>query len=181
MKKLFSRLLSKRPARGLGLLLFCGVAALGGTLNVSAGDTLSGGLYNYSYIFSITGTGSGFDNIYLGGDDLSPLNMQLLLNGAATTDWSYLSNDTPQNYLQFYSQAGTPLGVGSNLAVSFSSSFKPATSHFAIGLNSGTSVSSNEVTGVLAPTAAPEPASAAGVVLAAAIALGRLAAKRAAR
>ncbi len=169
MNKLFS---------SLSMLLFYGAAAFGGTLNVSASATSSAGLYSYSYTFNITGTGSGFDNIFLGSDDLSPLNLQMTLNGAGTSDWSYLGNDTPQNYLQFYSQSNTPLGIGSNLGVSFLSSFRPANSHFAIGLNSATNSQSNQVTGVLAPTAVPEPASAAGVLLAACLALGCFAAKR---
>ena len=179
MKKLFSSLrLSGRLAAGFSLLLLCGVAAPAATLNVSASEVLSGGLYQYTYSFNITGTGAGFDNIFLGSADLSPLNVKLSVNGAATTDWSYLGNDTPQNYLQFYSQSSTALGVGSSLGVSFASSFAPSSSMFAIALNSATGATSNEVTGVLAPTAAPEPASAAGIVLAAGLAFLCLGIKR---
>jgi hypothetical protein len=145
----------------LSLLLVSGVAVFGGTLNVASSATPNGSLYNYSYTFSVTGTGGGFDNIFLGSDDLSPLNVQLSLNGAPTVDWSYLGNDTPQNYLQFFSLSSTPLAVGNNLLVTFSSILHPGNTHFAVALNSGTNTTSNQVTGVTAPTAVPEPGSAA--------------------
>lgn len=178
MKKLLSSLRNTgRLAAGIGLLLFCGAVVPAATLGVTATETPSGGLYDYSYTFSVTGTGSGFDNVFLGSDDLSPLNVQILLNGAATTDWSYLGNSTPENYLQFFSLSAAPLGIGNSLNVSFASAFTPG-SQFAIALNSGTDAASNEVTGVLAPTAAPEPASASGIVLAAGVALLCLGVKR---
>ena len=101
------------------------------------------------------------------------------MNGTATSDWSYLGNDTPENYLQFFSQSGTPLAVGSSLDVSFTSSFAPEPTQFSIASNSITGDASNEVLSVLAPTTAPEPASATGIVLAAGVALLGLGVKRA--
>ena len=126
------------------------------SLTVSANATKVGSLYDYSYMFSLTGTGAGFNNIFLGSGDISPFNVAFQFDGASTTSWSWLGNDTPQNYLQFFSTAST-LSPGDTLAVTFASALAPASTHFAIAVNSGTSAMSNEVTGVLAPTPAPEP------------------------
>ena len=134
-------------------------SATAATLNVAANATPSGSLYAYSYNFSLTGTGAGIDNLFLGSDDLSPLNVAFTLNGATTNNWSWLGNDTPQNYLQFFSLSGSTLSVGDSLRVTFTSAFAPASSRFAEGLNSSSGAATNVVTGVLAPTAVPEPAS----------------------
>ncbi len=168
----------------LSLVLVASGATFAGTLGVTATAVPSGSLYDYSYIFSVTGTGGGFDNIFLGSDDISPLNVQLTLNGAPTTDWSYLGNDTPQTYLQFFSQSATMLAVGSDLGVTFASALNPVDDHFAIALNSISATVSNQVNGVLAPTAAasvPEPASVIFVLLAGSLAAIFLATRRFAR
>ena len=142
--------------------LACFLPAGAATLNVAANATASGSLYSYSYNFSITGTGLSVDNLFLGSDDLSPLNVAFTFDGATTSNWSWLGNDTPQNYLQFFSSNGGTLAAGDTLSVTFLSAFAPGSSHFAEGLNSATGATSNVVTGVLAPTAAsavPEPGS----------------------
>jgi hypothetical protein len=149
MKKLTGR---------LGILLFSSLAALGSTLNVTSSATpAAGGIYDYSYNFAVSGAGTGFDNIYLGSNDLSPLNLVIKLNSAATADWSYLGNDTPQNYLQFFSTSATPLTGGESLQVTFESIFAPSNTGFALALNSVTSDVSNQVNGVTAPSTAPVP------------------------
>ncbi len=147
------------------LTLFCLTAlasvvpALPATLAVTANTSSSGALYSYAYNFSVTGAGLGFDNLFLGSDDLSPLSVAFTFDGAATNNWSWLGNDTPLNYLQFFSLNGSALSAGDTLQVTFTSAFTPASNHFAEGLNSSTSAVSNAVTGVLAPTAVPEPGS----------------------
>ena len=161
--------------RLFSLVLVSSYLAVCGTLGVTATAVPSGSLYDYSYTFSVTGAGGGFDNIFLGSDDISPLNVQLTLNGAPTSDWSYLGNDTPQTYLQFFSQSATMLAVGSDLGVTFASALNPVDDHFAIALNSITATVSNQVNGVLAPTAGssiPEPASLTFVLLAGSLGLG---------
>ena len=135
---------------------FSGTAA---TLAVAVNVTPAADLFNYSYQFSITGAGASVDNIFLGSDDLSPVNVALGVNGAPTTDWSWLGNDTPVNYLQFFDTNGTALGAGDVLDVTFSSSLAPRNTQFAQGLNSVNSGTTNIVSGVVAPTAAPEPGS----------------------
>jgi exopolysaccharide biosynthesis protein len=134
--------------------------AIAGSLAVTAAATPDSGLYDYTYTFAITGTGLSVDNLFLGGDDLSPLHVALKVDGALASNWSWLGNDTPQNYLQFFSTDGSMLGSGDNLGVTFSSALAPASTHFALGLNSSTNATSNTVTGLLAPSAAagvPEP------------------------
>ena len=147
------------------LMLFCLTAitsvvpAFSATLAVTANTSSSGVLHSYAYNFSVTGAGLGFDNLFLGSDDLSPLNVAFTFDGATTTNWSWLGNDTPLSYLQFFSLNGSALSAGDTLGVTFTSAFTPASNHFAEGLNSSTSAVSNAVTGVLAPTAVPEPGS----------------------
>jgi hypothetical protein len=128
------------------------------TLSASATATPDAGLYDYSYAFSVTGSGS-LDNVFLGSDDLSPLNVVIKFDGATTGDWSWLGNDTPSNYLQFFNIAGGSLAAGDTLDVTFTSAFGPASGQYAVGEDSVTSSVSNEVTGLLGPTSAPEPAS----------------------
>jgi hypothetical protein len=150
-------------------LLFAGILALLGslpgvsaTLAVGVDVTPAAGLYNYSYQFSITGAGASVDTVFLGSNDLSPLNVALAVDGAPTANWSWLGNDTPQNYLEFFSTNGTSLGNGDVLDVTFSSQLAPANTKFAVGLNSVTSDTTNTVTSVVAPNAAavvPEPGS----------------------
>jgi hypothetical protein len=138
-------------------------------------DTVTpvGSFFNYSYQFAVSGAGAAVDNIFLGSNDLSPLNVVIMVDSAPTIAWSWLGNDTPQNYLQFFDFAGTALGNGDVLDVTFTSSFAPASTEFAEGLNSTTDAATNTVTGVLAPNAVPastpEPGTmmllASGVVL----------------
>jgi hypothetical protein len=144
----------------IGLLaLLHTLPATAATLGVSANVTPAGALYNYTYSFSVTGAGLALDNIYLGSDDLSPLNVAFTFDGAATSNWSWLGNDTPRNYLQFFSTNGSKLSAGDILGVKFASTFAPGSNQFAIGLDSSTATSSNQVTGVAGPSVVPEPAS----------------------
>src|SRR5262249_7522662 len=102
------------------------------------------------------------DNIFLGSDDISPLNVVLEVNGQAAAGWSWLGNDTPQDYLQFFGLAGTALGNGDVLDVTFSSPLVPQATHFAVGLDSATGSTTNRATALLAPSSAagvPEPGS----------------------
>jgi hypothetical protein len=153
------------------------VSGISATLSVASTVTPVAGLYNYTYQFSITGQGASVDDIYLGSADLSPMNVVLDINGSPAAAWSWLGNDTPQDYLQFFTSSGPALGGGDVLDVTFSSVFAPGTAHFAVGLDSLTGAT-NTVTGVLAPggaAAVPEPGSLvllfSGVVL---IFVGRL-------
>jgi hypothetical protein len=155
MKKLFA------GAVVLGLLSF--VPACASSLVVAADAVKAGSVYNYTYLFSMAGTGLSVDNIFLGSDDLSPLNVSFTFDGATTTDWSWFSNVTPQDYLDFYNTAGGTLGPGDTLQVDFISFFPPESSHFAVAENGATGDVSNTVTSVLGPTApsaVPEPATA---------------------
>ena len=129
------------------------------TLVVASSAAQAGSLYNYTYTFSISGSGLALDNIFLGSDDLSPLNVALTFDGNPAVNWSWLGNDTPQNYLDFFNTANGTLGLGDTLRVTFTSAFAPSAGHFAEGLNSSTGDTSNIVTSVTAPTAVPEPAS----------------------
>lgn len=129
------------------------------SLTAASSVVAAGSLYNYTYTFSISGSGLTADNIFLGSDDLSPLNLTLTFDGNPTADWSWLGNDTPQNYLDFFNTAGGLLGENDTLGVTFTSALSPLASHFAVALDSATGAASNTVTGVIAPTAVPEPAS----------------------
>ena len=145
-------------------LLLPALQAGAATLGVTASATPSGAVYNYTYSFAVTGSGT-LNDLYLGSNDLSPLSLTFTVDGASTTAWSWLGNDTPQNYLQFFSTTGS-LASGDTLGVKFTSSFAPAANEFAIGLNSSTGATTNEVMSVLAPNAAtPEPAAAGMLVL----------------
>jgi hypothetical protein len=135
----------------------CAIPGVSATLAVDATATPDGSLEDYSYQFSITGAGADVDNIFLGSNDLSPLNVVIKENGSPTSDWSWLGNDTPQNYLQFFDIGGTALGNGDVLDVTFSSAFAPGP-EFAVGLASSSSDETNVVNGVLSPSVAtPEP------------------------
>ena len=143
------------------LMMLSALPGVSATLAVNATATPDAGLYDYSYQFSITGAGANVDNIFLGSDDLSPLNVALDVDGSPTSDWSWLGNDTPENYLQFFDTAGTALGNGDVLVVNFTSALAPGAG-FAVGLDSSTADSTNTVTGVTAPSSAaptPEPGS----------------------
>jgi hypothetical protein len=134
--------------------------AAAATLSAAASVTPDAGLYDYSYTFSVTGSGS-IDNVFLGSDDLSPLNVAIMFDGATTTDWSWLGNDTPSNYLQFFNANGGSLSAGETLGVTFTSIFAPGSHEFAIGEDSTSGTTTNELTPLLGPMAvtAPEPAS----------------------
>jgi hypothetical protein len=149
--------------------------ATAATLSVAASATPDASLYDYSYTFSVTGSGS-IDNVFLGSDDLSPLSVAIKVDGAATTDWSWLGNDTPSNYLQFFNTAGGSLSAGDSLDVTFSSMFAPGSHEFAIGENSTSGVATNEVAPLLGPMAvtAPEPASFGLLLIAASAGMGML-------
>src|ERR1700733_29938 len=108
------------------LVILSALPGVSATLAVTAAATPSGGLYDYSYEFSISGSGASVDNIFLGSNDLSPLDVVIQVDGAATADWSWLGNDTPENYLQFFDFNGTSLGNGDVLDVTFSSALAPA-------------------------------------------------------
>jgi hypothetical protein len=141
----------------LSVLIFSGIAAQGSTLSVTSSVSAAASFYDYSYDFTVSGAGKGFDNIFLGSNDLSPLNVVIHLNGAPTADWSYLGNDTPENYLQFFSLSSTALAAGGTLEVTFDSIFAPSSTEFAVALNSATSQTSNQVNNVTAPGAVPTP------------------------
>jgi hypothetical protein len=87
----------KNLFRSLALLPLLGLVAAASTLSVVSSETKVAGLYDYSYSFSVSGAGHGFDNIFLGSNDLSPLNLVIQLNGTATVDWSYLGNSSSPN------------------------------------------------------------------------------------
>ncbi len=106
---------------------------------VSSGAVQAGAEYDYTYLVSISGTGLSVDNIFVGSDDLSPLNVAFKFNNAATADWSWFSDNTPENYIDFYNTAGGTLGSADTLKITFSSFLAPAASHFAVGENSSTS------------------------------------------
>ena len=131
------------------LVILSALPGVSATLAVTAAATPSGGLYDYSYEFSISGSGASVDNIFLGSNDLSPLDVVIQVDGAATADWSWLGNDTPENYLQFFDFNGTSLGNGDVLDVTFSSALAPA---------SHTRISSRARASMLAVSSAPEPA-----------------------
>lgn len=136
--------------------------ALSATITVAATATPDAGLFDYSYSFAVSGTAASVDSVYLGSDDLSPLNLVIEVDGNPTSAWSWLGNDTPRNYLQFFDFGGTSLGSGDVLDVTFSSALAPAAAYFAEGFSSLTSNVTNIVDGVLGPaavTSSPEPAS----------------------
>jgi hypothetical protein len=104
-----------KPKQWMFAAILAALSALPGvsaTLSVSANVTPNAGLFNYAYQFTIADSGSNVDNIFLGSDDISPLNVVLKINGQPTSTWSWLGNDTPQNYLQFFDLVGSALGNG---------------------------------------------------------------------
>ena len=117
------------------------------TLSVTASETPTAGLYNYSYQFALTSVGPGVDTLFLGSDDLSPLSLNISLDNIPVNDWSWLGNDVPQNYLEFFSTDGSKLSSGDKLEVTFTSAFAPATTQFAVGLDSSTGAATNRVSG----------------------------------
>lgn len=146
------------------------VPGVSATLGVQATVTQTPGLFNYSYVFSVSGAGAAIDNIFLGSNDLSPLHVVLKVDGSPTANWSWLGNDTPNNYLQFFDTAGGALGNGDALDVTFSSAFASGTMS-AVGLDSATGAATNTVTGVNAPSAVPTPEPGSLCLLASGIAL----------
>jgi hypothetical protein len=141
------------------VMMLSALPGISATLTVQASVTPDAGLYDYTYRFSITGAGASVDNIFLGSNDLSPLNVVLKVDGNPAGNWSWLGNDIPQNYLQFFSTNGTGLGNGDFLGVTFSSQLAPQAAEFAVGLNGSTGDATNTATGVVGPAAiaAPEP------------------------
>ncbi len=123
-------------------------------LTATATVTPDNGNFDYSYQFTISG--GNVDNIFLGSNDLSPLNLTIQVDNSLATNWSWLGNDTPQNYLQFFSTDGSSL-TDDVLGVTFTSPFAPG-SQFAVGEYSADSSTTNTITGLGGPTSIPEPA-----------------------
>ena len=141
------------------------------TLNVSANVTLSSGLYNYDYLFSLTGPSTAAPAVsilYLTSDDLSPLDVTFAKNGAATAAWSFVGDDSAGNNLDFFSSSDS-LTNGDTLEVKFTDSdqlFRPLTSP----TNSATSADSSTntystVSNIVAPAAVPETSTAPLLIL----------------
>lgn len=143
---------------GLAALLLT-ASAHAADLTLTATATPDGSLYDYDYQFHVSGA-AAIDNLYLGSDDLSPVSgVTFKKNGAPTSDWLWLGNDTPTNYLQFFSTTDS-LGDGATLEVQFSSPaslFRPTQDHFASGFDSGSRQSFTVAGSVVGPTAVPEP------------------------
>ncbi len=109
-----------------GAALALASAAGAQTMSVTANVTSGSGLYNYDYLFSLTGpagAGTSVANLYLTSDDLSPVGpFTFAKDGTGTSLWTYASNDTPYNYLQFFSTSDS-LTNGDTLEVKFASAF----------------------------------------------------------
>ncbi len=137
-----------------GAALALASAAGAQTMSVTANVTSGSGLYNYDYLFSLTGpagAGTSVANLYLTSDDLSPVGpFTFAKDGTGTSLWTYASNDTPYNYLQFFSTSDS-LTNGDTLEVKFASAFAPSTANTATGLDDSTGRYTNTVTGVAAP------------------------------
>ena len=135
-------------------LLTLASAAGAQTFSVTAGVTPVNGLYNYDYLFSLTGlvsAGASVSNLYLTSGDLSPLGpFTFAKDGAAAPSWTFTSNDTPYNYLQFYS-ASDSLTNGDTMEVKFTSAYAPSATGSATGLDDSTGNFTNTVTGLAAP------------------------------
>lgn len=151
-----------------GAILLLGASANAQTLSLANAPTvtLANGLYNYTYLFNVTGpVGTAITDIFLSSDDLSPLNLTISKNNAPAPAWSLLSNNTPYNYLDFNSldangAALDSLKTGDQLEISFSdsaASFVPLTSHFAAAYDSNSTGFTPSVTGLVGPSAVPEP------------------------
>lgn len=152
------------------LIVFAALAALSAapagaqglteTLTVTKDTvTFSNGQYNYDYVFTAGGPGSTtfIDNVYLSSDELGPQNVTL-----SQINWTYLGNDNPYNYLQFLVDPNTgsitdSLTSGSQLEVTFTSPLAPSNNGFASGYDSANNQQTQAVTGILVPTATPEP------------------------
>ena len=136
------------------------------TLSVTAKVSPVSGLYNYDYLFSLTGpvgAGASVSNLYLTSGDLSPLGpFTFTKDGAAAPSWTFASNDTPYSYLQFYS-ASDSLANGDTMEVKFTSAFAPSATGSATGLDDSTGNFTNTVTGLAAPV--PEMSTAPLLVL----------------
>ena len=141
-------------AAALSLAMTLASAAGAQTLKVTASVTPSSGLYNYDYLFSLTGpvsAGTSVSNLYLTSGDLSPLGpFTFAKDGAAAPSWTYTSNDTPYNYLQFYS-ASDSLTNGDTMEVKFTSAFAPSATGSATGLDDSTGNYTNTVSSLAAP------------------------------
>ena len=151
-----------------GAILLLGAGVNAQTLSLAGAPTVTfaDGLNNYTYLFNVTGpAGTAITDVFLSSDDLSPLNLSIKKNNSATTAWSLLSNDTPYNYLDFNSldangNALDSLQSGDQLEVSFSDSaakFVPSTNHFASAYDATSGNYSPNVTGLVGPSAVPEP------------------------
>lgn len=137
-------------------------------LTVTGTATPGTDVYNYDYVFHVDGGGTStgilgsvaIDNLYLDSDDLSPVSgITFLKNSAPTQDWLWLGNDTPTNYLQFFSFTDS-LGVNDTLEAQFSSPaslFVPTGGHFTAGFDTANNQPYVVVNTVVAPTAVPEP------------------------
>lgn len=124
------------------------------TLTATSTVTPAGAFYNYDYVFSLTGpagAGTSAANLYLTSGDLSPVGpFTFTKDGAATSNWTYTSNDTPYNYLQFFSTSDS-LTNGGSLEVKFTSAFAPSATDSATGLDDSTGNYTNTVSGLAAP------------------------------
>lgn len=124
------------------------------TLSVTASVTPASGFYNYDYLFSLAGpvgAGTSVSNLYLTSGDLSPLGpLMFAKDGAAAPSWTFASNDTPYNYLQFYSLSDSLLN-GDTMEVKFTSAFAPAPTGSVTGLDDSTGNYTNTVAGIAAP------------------------------
>lgn len=152
----------------LGMALIVGRAGAQ-TLTVTDSVSLNQGVYTYTYAFRVTGDpGSptpAVTDLFLGSDDLSPLNTVITRNNAPTSAWTFLGNSAPYNYLQFTNLGGADsLGNGDELEVTFedaSSLFQPDTTHFVqaydINAAAGAGGYTASVSNVFGPTANPVP------------------------
>jgi hypothetical protein len=140
-------------------VLALAASARAADLTVIASAQADGDLYDFDYLYQVTGT-AAIDNLYLGSDDLSPVSDILFKkNGVLTTDWSWLGNDTPKNYLQFFSTTDS-LSDRDTLEVMFSSPgalFVPTPGHVAGGYDSASGQSYTVAGTVVGPSAVPEP------------------------
>ena len=148
-----------RTSRTVRLLCYLSFTALlpimpalsAATISATSSATQSGGLYDYSYQFTVSGPGAGVDAFFLSTDDLSPLNVTF-----TDSAWIWAPGSPSQHGIDFYDLSGV-LASGSRLGITFASPLGPQATHFVTGLDLSNSVT-NTVTGIVAPTAAPEPA-----------------------
>ncbi len=156
-----------------GALLLLTVAAGAQTLSVTTDTaTYAGGIYSYDYVFQFNNSGGGSPvtvaNIYLSSGDLSPADLVYKKNGAVSGDWSLA---TVGNYLVFGS-ATDSLSNGDTLQVTFddsASSYIPTANSSAIAADVNFNNFTPFATGLIGPTAVPEPGAVAmlsGVLIA---------------